>query len=52
MSEKQRAVMIVLSNPVGDRDDEYNRWYDDVHLPDVLSVPGFVAPVHFVARCD
>jgi hypothetical protein len=23
------------------QDEEYNRWYDAVHLPDVLNVPGF-----------
>jgi hypothetical protein len=25
------------------REDEFNRWYDEVHLPDLLSVPGIVA---------
>lgn len=23
------------------QDEEYHRWYDAVHLPDVLNVPGF-----------
>lgn len=34
--------MLILSNPVADRDDEFNRWYDDVHLGDVFKVPGVV----------
>ena len=25
------------------RDDEWNEWYDDVHIPDILAVDGFVA---------
>lgn len=32
--------MLILSNPVGDRDDEFNSWYDNVHLADVFQVPG------------
>lgn len=37
-----RGVMVVRSGPVEDREDEYNRWYDEVHVPEVLAVPGFV----------
>ena len=33
---------LVLSNPVAGKEDEYNRWYDQQHGPDVASVPGFV----------
>jgi len=29
--------MVVLSNPIEGREDDYNRWYDDVHVPDVLT---------------
>jgi hypothetical protein len=25
------------------REDEFNRWYDEVHLPDLLKVPGLAA---------
>lgn len=35
---------LVFSNPVSaDRVDEFNRWYDEQHIPDVLSVPGMVS---------
>lgn len=40
-------TMMVLSNPVPGREDEFNRWYDERHVPDVLSVPGFVAAQRF-----
>ncbi|WP_242124024.1 DUF4286 family protein [Sphingobium sp. Sx8-8] len=36
-------VFVVLTNPVEGREEEYNRWYDEVHLGEVLDVPGFVA---------
>jgi len=35
-------VMMVMTNAVDGRDDEYNDWYDNQHLADVLKVPGFV----------
>lgn len=39
--------LIVLSDPLGDRDAEYNDWYNNIHLPDVLAVPGMVAAQRF-----
>jgi hypothetical protein len=36
-----RHVLIVMSNCLGD-DTAFNTWYDDVHVPDVLALPGFV----------
>ena len=45
-----RAMLLVLSDAVEGRDDEYNDWYDHVHLPDVLAVPGFVAARRYVAE--
>lgn len=40
---------LVLSNPVEGREDEYNTWYDNTHLADVLKVDGFVAAQRFSA---
>jgi hypothetical protein len=28
-------------NYIGDREDEFNRWYDEQHMPEVVSNPGF-----------
>lgn len=38
-----RYNFIVYSNPTPGMEDEYNRWYDERHIPDVLAVPGFVS---------
>jgi hypothetical protein len=38
-----RSLFIVLSNPTEGREDEFNDWYEKVHLRDVLSVPGVAA---------
>jgi hypothetical protein len=42
-----RYVYTVFSNAVAGREEEYNRWYSEQHLDDVLRVPGFVAAQRF-----
>ena len=45
-----RALLVVLSSPVSsERDDAYNDWYTNVHLPDVLAVPGYVRAARYKA---
>jgi hypothetical protein len=39
--------LIVLTNPVEDREDEYNEWYSGPHLRDVLAVKGFTSAQRF-----
>ncbi len=38
-----RMSFIVWSTPHPGRDDEYNRWYDEVHLPDSIANGSFTA---------
>ncbi|HEY4333393.1 MAG TPA: hypothetical protein VGM78_12510 [Ilumatobacteraceae bacterium] len=40
---QDRFVQIAYSNPKPGREDEYNEWYDNDHLPDVVGIPGYVA---------
>ena len=44
-----RHRIMVFSNPVAGREDEYNEWYDGIHVSEVLQVDGFVACQRFVA---
>lgn len=39
----KKHILVVMSNAADGREDEYNDWYTNVHLPDVLAIPGFVA---------
>lgn len=41
-SHPDNVKLVVFSNPLPGQDEEYNRWYTDEHLDDVLKVPGFV----------
>ena len=37
-----RGILLVQSQPASPADaDEYHRWYDDVHIPEILGVDGF-----------
>ena len=36
-------ALVVTSNAVAGRDDEYNEWYDSTHLADVLAIPGVIS---------
>ncbi len=38
-----KYVMFVMTNCAPGTDAEFNDWYDRIHLPDVLKVPGIVA---------
>lgn len=41
-------TFVAFTNSVDGREDEFNRWYDQQHVPDVLDVPGFVSAQRFV----
>jgi len=47
-----KQILVVVSNPTPGQEDEYNRWYSEQHLPDVLRVPGFVAAQRFKLTMD
>ncbi|MFN3232835.1 MAG: hypothetical protein ACE363_11860 [Alphaproteobacteria bacterium] len=42
-----KYVFVVQSEPTEGNEDAYNDWYDNVHLGEVLTVPGFVAAQRF-----
>ena len=44
-----RHVIVVMTNVWKERHDEYNEWYDSVHVPDLLKIPGVVAAQRFRA---
>jgi hypothetical protein len=36
-----KYTMVVFTNPVEGREDDYNEWYDNQHLGDVIAAAGF-----------
>ena len=46
-----KGVMVVQSRPVSaEREDEYNKWYDEAHMPDIRQIPGFVSARRYRVR--
>ena len=42
-----KYTFLAFTNPVAGKEDEYNAWYDEHHLKDVINVPGFVSARRF-----
>jgi hypothetical protein len=38
---------VVITNAIAGKEQEFNTWYDQQHLADVLRIPGFVAARRF-----
>jgi len=38
-----KHIQIVFSNPAEGEDDAFNEWYDNVHIPELLAVPGMLS---------
>lgn len=37
----------VFSNPADGKEEEFERWYDEQHVPDLFAIPGFVSAQRF-----
>lgn len=43
-----KYILVAMTNPVEGREDEYNDWYNNQHLQDVVKAPGVVAAQRYV----
>lgn len=46
----ENAILVVRTNPAPGREDEYNKWYDGEHVPEILAIPGFVRATRYVVH--
>ena len=44
-----KGVLVVMTQPVEGMEDEYHDWYTNVHIPELLAVPGIAAAQRFEA---
>ena len=42
-----RFVQVVFSNPAAGKEDEFNEWYETVHIPELLTVPGMLSATRY-----
>ena len=43
----KKYTMVVLTNPVAGKEDQFNDWYTHRHVNDVVAIPGFVSAQRF-----
>ncbi len=43
-----RTILVVMMDVDPEHDDEFNRWYNDEHLPERLGIPGYVSARRFM----
>lgn len=44
--------LLVWSEPVAGQEDEFNAWYDNVHLDDVRAIPEFVSAERYAFTAE
>jgi hypothetical protein len=42
-----KHYLLAFTNPVPGREAEFDRWYDERHMADLLAMPGFVSAQRF-----
>ena len=42
-----RHLLLVMTSPTHGREDEYNDWYSEVHLGEVVEIPEFISAQRF-----
>jgi hypothetical protein len=47
-----REILIALVNAVKGKDAEFNDWYSNTHIPEVVALPGFVSAQRFEIAGD
>jgi hypothetical protein len=47
-----KGLMVVRSRPTPEQEAEFNDWYDNVHIPELLAVPGFEAATRYRLLSD
>jgi hypothetical protein len=49
-----RGLLLTMTEPAPEHEEEFNAWYDTEHMAERLSIPGFVSAQRWVAegRCD
>tara|TARA_R110002020_G_scaffold184947_2_gene382336 strand:- start:51180 stop:51491 length:312 start_codon:yes stop_codon:yes gene_type:complete len=52
MSKLPECLMVVTAQVDTAVEDEWNHWYDTVHLPEILDCPGFLDARRYVTESD
>jgi hypothetical protein len=50
MATKGTGLLMVWADVPADKEEEFNRWYDEEHLPEKRATPGFRSARRFVSH--
>ena len=42
-----KHILLAFGNPLEGREEDFNHWYNEIHLKDILKLPGFVSAQRF-----
>ena len=42
-----KHILVAMTNPNDGRDDDFNDWYSNTHVHEVVAIPGFVSAQRF-----
>jgi len=48
----RRGLLLTMTEPPPDMEEEFNAWYDSEHMQERLSIPGFRSARRWVADCQ
>lgn len=49
MARKGTGLLMVWADVPGDKEDDFNRWYNEEHLPERMAIPGFLGGARYEA---
>jgi hypothetical protein len=41
------SIFVVFTNPVEGKEEAFNAWYSDIHVKEIVDIPGFVSAQRF-----
>ncbi len=47
-----KHILVVMTNPTEGKEDEFNDWYSNTHVQEVVAIPGFVSAQRFKLSAD
>ena len=49
MAEDRRALLLLMNDVPAEHEAEFNKWYNEEHLPERVGLPGFLSSRRFVS---
>jgi antibiotic biosynthesis monooxygenase (ABM) superfamily enzyme len=44
---KDGALMMMMTDVAGEHEAAFNRWYNEIHIPELMTLPGFISAERF-----